>query len=449
MRSERERSIVLWKAAAAAIAVVALLAALASGAGAAPRYASPNGSGSTCAEGSPCKITVAVAGAHSGDTVVLAGNEGSYGTSGVPLTTQLTLENGVSMQGAPGQPMPQIYSEFPAASVNWAVRMEGGSGVKLSDLAIHAKNGVAAVHVNATMERVLAVGEAATGCDTGPGATIIDSVCAGRNGIFESAGSAGSHFELTLRNDTIYGRGEAGLTMLYEGTSAAAQVSAVNTIVRGVTADVRARQGGGSTTAVNLDHSNYASVNAEGGATVTAAGGGANQSAAPLLANPAASDFSLTAASPAIDAGVNDAANGSLDLAGNGRTLAGRVPCPTTDIGAYEYVASGLPACPQPASSSSGAVPPKTRGPSPSSPPTTKILKAKIEERTASFRFKGVDTAGAPVKFECKLDKQKYHRCRSPKTYKNLKPGKHKFLVRAISSNGVDSTPAKRKFRIQ
>lgn len=53
---------------------------------AAPRIA--NGSGS-CAEGSPCKITVAVAGAHSGDTVILAGNEGSYGTPGAPLTTEL------------------------------------------------------------------------------------------------------------------------------------------------------------------------------------------------------------------------------------------------------------------------------------------------------------------------------------------------------------------------
>jgi hypothetical protein len=81
--------------------------------------------------------------------------------------------------------------------------------------------------------------------------------------------------------------------------------------------------------------------------------------------------------------------------------------------------------------------------------PTTKILKVKVKELTARFSFKGVDTSGASVKFECKLDKKKYHRCRSPKTYKNLKPGQHKFLVRAVSANGVDSTPAKRKFRIQ
>jgi hypothetical protein len=427
---------------------LALLAALASSAGAAPRYASPNGSGSTCAEGSPCKITVAVAGAHSGDTVILAGNEGSYGTTGVPLTTQLTLENGVSMQGAPGQPMPQLYSEFPVSSVNWAVRMEGGSGVKLSDVAIHVKNGVAAVHVNSTMERVLAVGEAATGCDAGPATTIVDSVCAGRDGIFNSVGSVGSHYGLTLRNDTIYGA-EVGLAMLAAASGAQAQVSAVNTIVRGVTKDVEAVQSGGATTTVDLDHSNYTSVKAEGGATVTAPGSGANQTAAPLLTNAAGGFFTQTVNSPTIDAGANDGADGSLDLAGNGRTLAGRTPCSVlTDIGAYEY-APGLPPCPQPASSSSSSpasTPPKAKA---SPAPTTTILKAKVKELTARFRFKGVDPSGAGVKFECKLDRMKYHRCHSPKAYKNLKPGKHKFLVRAVSASGVDATPAKRKFRIQ
>lgn len=424
---------------AAAIAGLALLAALASSAGAAPRYASPNGSGS-CAEGSPCKITVAVSGAHSGDTVILAGNEGSYGTTGAPLTTELKLENGVSMQGAPGQPMPQIYSEFPVASFNWAVRMEGGSGVKLSDVAIHVKNGVAAVHVNSTMERVLAMGESATGCDAGTGSTIIDSVCAGRAGIFNSAGN----FELTLRNDTIYGTAEAGLAMLSAG-GGHAHIGASNTIVRGATTDVEAHGFDTATVAVDLDHSNYANVKTEGGATVTAAGSGANQTAAPLLTNPAANSFTQTANSPTIDAGINDAANGPLDLAGNGRTLAGRIPCPViTDIGAYEYAAASLPACPQPVLISGSANPKKRPA-----APTTTILKAKVKELTARFRFKGTDAGGASLKFECKLDGKKYHRCRSPKTYKNLQPGKHKFLVRAVSANGTDSTPAKRKFRIQ
>lgn len=72
-----------------------------------------------------------------------------------------------------------------------------------------------------------------------------------------------------------------------------------------------------------------------------------------------------------------------------------------------------------------------------------------MEKLTARFRFKGTDADGAGLEFECKLDRKPYRRCRSPKVYKNLKPGKHKFLVRAVSANGADSTPAKRKFRVQ
>lgn len=125
-----------------------------------------------------------------------------------------------------------------------------------------------------------------------------------------------------------------------------AHIGAVNTIVRGATTDVEAHGFDTATVAVDLDHSNYANVKTEGGATVTAAGGGTNQSAAPLLTNPVANDFTQTAASPTID----------------------------------EYAAANLPPCPQPTSSSSGSAPPNTRK---SSLPTTTILKAKVKKLTA------------------------------------------------------------------
>jgi len=38
--------------------------------------------------------------------------------------------------------------------------------------------------------------------------------------------------------------------------------------------------------------------------------------------------------------------------------------------------------------------------------------------------------------------------CRSPKTYKQLKPGKHTFEVRAFNAAGADPTPAKKSFTI-
>ena len=44
------------------------------------------------------------------------------------------------------------------------------------------------------------------------------------------------------------------------------------------------------------------------------------------------------------------------------------------------------------------------------------------------------------------LDKRKFAACRSPKTYKHLKPGKHRFRVRAVDGAGTDPTPATRKF---
>ena len=51
--------------------------------------------------------------------------------------------------------------------------------------------------------------------------------------------------------------------------------------------------------------------------------------------------------------------------------------------------------------------------------------------------------------FKCKLRSQGFRKCKSPKTYRGLDPGKHKFKVEAIDSNGnVDSTPAKDKFKV-
>jgi hypothetical protein len=85
----------------------------------------------------------------------------------------------------------------------------------------------------------------------------------------------------------------------------------------------------------------------------------------------------------------------------------------------------------------------------PSPMPQTKILKgpkAKSAKTTAKFKF---NSSVAGSSFQCKLDKKPFKKCRSPKTYKKLKPGKHVFKVRAVGPTGlVDKTPAKRKFQI-
>jgi CSLREA domain-containing protein len=81
-------------------------------------------------------------------------------------------------------------------------------------------------------------------------------------------------------------------------------------------------------------------------------------------------------------------------------------------------------------------------------PPETKIAKKPKPDGgpKAKFKFSSSEPASS---FECKLDKKPFKKCRSPKTYKGLKPGKHVFKVRAKDAAGnVDPTPAKKKFRV-
>jgi len=81
--------------------------------------------------------------------------------------------------------------------------------------------------------------------------------------------------------------------------------------------------------------------------------------------------------------------------------------------------------------------------------PRTSLRKARINhaKRKATFTF-GSGEAGS--RFLCKLDKQRFKPCTSPKTYKKLKRGKHVFRVKARDRAGnQDKTPIVRRFRIK
>lgn len=82
-------------------------------------------------------------------------------------------------------------------------------------------------------------------------------------------------------------------------------------------------------------------------------------------------------------------------------------------------------------------------------PPQTKILKGpkgKVGSTTVKFKFASGEKGST---FRCKLDRKPYRVCKSPKTYRNLKPGKHVFKVRAVDRAGnIDPTAAKRKFTV-
>ncbi|HEX6205080.1 MAG TPA: right-handed parallel beta-helix repeat-containing protein [Solirubrobacterales bacterium] len=75
----------------------------------------------------------------------------------------------------------------------------------------------------------------------------------------------------------------------------------------------------------------------------------------------------------------------------------------------------------------------------------TKAPKAKSTSTTAKFKFTSNEAGSS---FECKLDKGKFKKCKSPKTYKKLKVGKHVFKVRAIDKAGNVGGAAKRKFTV-
>lgn len=84
-------------------------------------------------------------------------------------------------------------------------------------------------------------------------------------------------------------------------------------------------------------------------------------------------------------------------------------------------------------------VPNTKLGVHPGSRVTTKQSKLKVK-----FGFSS-DVAGAT--FQCKLDKGSFKPCKSPKTYK-VKPGQHKFSVRAVGPGGTDASSATFKFKV-
>jgi hypothetical protein len=68
----------------------------------------------------------------------------------------------------------------------------------------------------------------------------------------------------------------------------------------------------------------------------------------------------------------------------------------------------------------------------------------KVKGRRVTYKF-AADVEGAT--FECKLDRRPYRSCVSPKNLR-VKPGRHKFRVRASASGLVDATPAADRFRV-
>jgi hypothetical protein len=156
-----------------------------------------------------------------------------------------------------------------------------------------------------------------------------------------------------------------------------------------------------------------------------------NIDADPLLAE----DLSLPAGSPSIDTGDPAAGGLPTDFLGKARPVDGTGDgVARRDQGAFEYR------------------PPMPINPSPSAdgtPPQTRIARGpgkKLAKGIAKFRFKSNEPGST---FRCKLDRRKAAKCKSPRTYRRLRPGRHTFKVWAIDAAGnKDPTPAKRRFGV-
>ncbi len=84
--------------------------------------------------------------------------------------------------------------------------------------------------------------------------------------------------------------------------------------------------------------------------------------------------------------------------------------------------------------------------------PVAKIVAIKVRsaQRRAKIRFRGRDnlTAAGQLRFFCKLDRRRFRPCTSPKVYRKLKPGRHRFRLRAQDLAGNTSAVVKRSFRV-
>ena len=297
-------------------------------AGAAQRWASaesPVKSG-TCSATSPCDIDYAVESAAAGDEVIVT--PGTY-----TLTSSLYPTVPLDVHGVAGQPRPHLIGKGGIALLTFkfggSLRHLALEGTGSSQDALTMRGGLA--------EDLLlrsATGDGAK-VDGAPGGTVLrDSVIQAFGGGSGLAGlkirNSGSSGDVTLVNITTIATGAAGSGIRCELSGGQARL--VNTIARGVVADIDASLGGGNCSAW---WSNFRPLLSPG----VIAGSG-NQQASPRFVDAADGDFRPLADSPTVDAGSTDALLGVSDPAGCARTLGG-----SPDIGAYEYADPGLADC--------------------------------------------------------------------------------------------------------
>lgn len=423
-----------------AVVLIMAVPAMANGA---TRYAVPTGgSGTTCTSDAPCDVFVAVESASNGDEVILASGDYSLGATRLDLTVD------ANVHGTVGAARPRLISTAPTAF------QIDSPGATVSDVRIDHTGFAAGLSIadgGGAVDRVLvnSTGGGGTACvldGLAPAPNqLYNSVCrasgASGSGVAASVGSGGpgvASITPKLANVTAIASGASGVAVLAgPGAFTNIAVDARNVIARGAGSDAKVTTTGPSSTAsITFTSSNYA-TETDPGTAITDPGTAGNQTAPPLFVDAAAGDFHQLSGSPTINAGTADASIGTLDLDGAARTQE-----TAPDIGAYEF----------------GVTPPSDTPPGDENPnppatpdtvaPTVEIAKgpkAKTTKSKAKFKFAANESGSS---FECKLDAKPFAACSSPAKFKRLKPGKHRFQVRATDPAGNTGSAAKRRWKI-
>lgn len=318
------------------------LLALAPSAGADTRWASPAGSGVICSELVPCSLVEAITAAPTDSDIVI--KSGVYGSADAPISTSLQPGAGADIRGESGASKPVIYS-----SGNWSFWLNASSSrsAHLSDIELRKVGGDFGAIVYGVIDRVVSIASGAAWSACSVHGTLRNSVCVGHDGasaIMTAIGGSGQTGpDLNIFNVTAIATG-SGYAFYPSIDNYVVTFNIRNSIFRATGDDIHADASTNANLSLKIDHSNYGEIveDLSGGASVTTdpTSAATNQlSQLPQFADAGADDYRQLDTSPTVDAGADNADNGTLDLFGAARIQGAR-----TDIGAHESAYDTTPA---------------------------------------------------------------------------------------------------------
>ena len=334
------------------VLTLAIVLAVSATAGAAVRYAAPNGDGpgGACKQANPCDIQVAVEhpSVEDGDEIVV--KPGAYNIG----ANEITVTNDVFLHGRRGNPA-SITADPTGVDDRGVVRTDspGADAItaRIEDLVLigvaSTRGALFTFGDTPRISRVTAIATEALVATCFPPETpgyLRDSACINQSqgrAIGATIGGAGAVTDtFNLVNVTAAATGTFSTSHAIDFVAQGAHgitITGVNVIATGGTTagafDIRGEEDGTGPVTMTFTNSNFDESVGETGATVSAPGSPTNQTLAPIFLNPAAGDYRQVPVSPTVNAGDAGASLlGKFDVEGDPRIFG-----PAPDIGFDEY----------------------------------------------------------------------------------------------------------------